>query len=1009
MPRTASSQTETLIDATVPSQGSLERITTERLASATAGEFDILERLGYGAMGSVYLARDVALSRRVAIKVIAPHLLEDESVVARFRLEAQTVAALRHPSIVNLYGVREFGDLHYFIMDFIDGPSLRSLMKAHAPLDIPVVQALLFQIGGALHYAHLRGRGVIHRDVKPANVMVDLEGHAVVMDFGISRVGEGRSGLTQTGATIGTPEYMSPEQCMDRELTGASDQYALGIVAYEMLTGRVPFTGSAYAIMMAHASSPPPSITAQRSDCPPQVEAAVMRMLAKSPAERFSDMEAAVAGLGGRPLGPSDPIQNAIIELAESISSDLVALDDSSPLSPVPGTAAHETITIMGLPDIVEPGDKFDLGVESRRGTGPARDATDVTWFTSDPAVASVEDGAVRAKAPGSVSLTATVGAVASTVILSVRERRSTEVSLRPRTVLIEAGGSIPLQAEVVDRKGEPLRTPLVWSTEDAGIAMVSQDGMVTAVASGSTQITVDADSVKASAEIEVQQAAVHELSITDVPGVIQVGDELALHVLVADSGGAALERTVTWHSDQPKVVAIQGGRPVAVATGSATLRAECGGRTASIQVEVDLAPVASIAIAGAPDAPAKGDRFALQAVLLDRSGKALIREVTWSSNDPSIASVSDAGDVHVEAAGRVEISASSGDVSELVILDVTGAPMAAAGAVGLARPARSRTGGRSAAAESAAALARASRAARKKRSRARWVGLVALIGIAFGLTQVLGRDGDAPAGSTTTAARGADTPATDDSLASGPAAVVDAASDPPGRPSTAETAGDPAGEVSPAIDEAVASVRIEGGARVLEAGTSRTLTATALNASGQRVDAPSVEWRSSDPRVARVDGGRVEATGAGRATISASIAGVRGRFDVTVEAPTLELPGREQALQQVQRFVNSLQNANAAAISRIFGRGARGSDELITRMRAGDFSARLVRLGQPELTTDGAAVEFDIEMSWRDARGAQSRRGVRLIASLRPSPSGWRLAGVSEPVNDNGTLMGIN
>ena len=159
-----------------------------RLTRATKGEFEIVREVGRGAMGAVYLAKDVALSRKVAIKVISPQLLADENMVARFRLEARTVTSLRNPHIVTIHAVRALDDLHYFIMDFVEGCSLRAILKAHGPLPIPVIQALLFQVGGALAYAHRRGRGVIHRDVKPANIMIDVEGNAFVTDFGISKV-----------------------------------------------------------------------------------------------------------------------------------------------------------------------------------------------------------------------------------------------------------------------------------------------------------------------------------------------------------------------------------------------------------------------------------------------------------------------------------------------------------------------------------------------------------------------------------------------------------------------------------------------------------------------------------------------------------------------------------------------------------------------------------------------------------------------------------------------------
>ena len=212
-------------------------------------------------MGAVYLAKDVALSRKVAIKVISPQLLADENMVARFRLEARTVASLRHPHIVTIHAVRALDDLHYFVMDFVEGCSLRTVLKTHGPLPIPVIQALLFQVGGALAYAHRRGRGVIHRDVKPANIMIDVEGDAFVTDFGISKVAES-SGLTLTGTglIIGTPEYMSPEQCMGDPLTGAGDQYSLGVVAYEMLCGQAPFSGTQYSVLVAHGSKDPERI-----------------------------------------------------------------------------------------------------------------------------------------------------------------------------------------------------------------------------------------------------------------------------------------------------------------------------------------------------------------------------------------------------------------------------------------------------------------------------------------------------------------------------------------------------------------------------------------------------------------------------------------------------------------------------------------------------------------------------------------------------------------------------
>jgi serine/threonine protein kinase len=188
----------------------LRRDLMDRLQLATADEFEILHELGAGGMASVFLALDLALGRKVAIKVMSPQLLlADEVAVERFKQEARTVAALSHPQIVPIHAVREVAGLMFFVMQFIEGKSLEDVLKERGPLAFGTVQSLLVQLGGALAYAHKRG--VVHRDVKPANIMLDSEGWPVIMDFGIAK-GTNANKLTQAGQPIGTPEYMSPEQ-----------------------------------------------------------------------------------------------------------------------------------------------------------------------------------------------------------------------------------------------------------------------------------------------------------------------------------------------------------------------------------------------------------------------------------------------------------------------------------------------------------------------------------------------------------------------------------------------------------------------------------------------------------------------------------------------------------------------------------------------------------------------------------------------------------------------------
>src|SRR6266566_1082456 len=263
------------VRVTAPAAGPKE---TERdplldtLRKATLGEYEIQAELGHGGMATVYLAHDLALDRKVAIKVLAPALLlMGEGMGERFKREARTAAALSHPHIIPIYAVKESQDVLYFVMKYVRGRALDAVIRDVGPLPIAMVQAILAQVSDALGYAHRHG--VIHRDVKSANIMLDEDGWAVVTDFGIAKVVQAE-GLTLTGVTVGTPTYMSPEQCDMREVTGGSDQYSLGVVAYEMLTGHLPFKGdSTMSVMYAHFNEPPRPVTELRPDCPPNLGA----------------------------------------------------------------------------------------------------------------------------------------------------------------------------------------------------------------------------------------------------------------------------------------------------------------------------------------------------------------------------------------------------------------------------------------------------------------------------------------------------------------------------------------------------------------------------------------------------------------------------------------------------------------------------------------------------------------------------------------------------------------
>jgi serine/threonine protein kinase len=310
------------------------QVLLEHLRAATIGEYEILGELGRGGMAIVYLAHEIALDRKVAIKVMLPAMLHGVGMVERFKREARTAANLSHPTIIPIYTVKEAGELIYCVIKLVEGTPLDSVMRELSQLPIPMVQGILAQVGGALGYAHRHG--VIHRDIKPGNILIDDEGWAVVTDFGIAKV-VSSSGLTSTGMAIGTPTYMSPEQATADEVTGASDQYSLGVVASEMLAGRPPFVGSSMvALMYSHNHDEPPSIRQFRPDCPEELCNAIMRMLRKAPEDRFATMEDAVAAAGARPLMHDDPSRSQLIALAKTGLTHKIVSQAFTPRSPVP-------------------------------------------------------------------------------------------------------------------------------------------------------------------------------------------------------------------------------------------------------------------------------------------------------------------------------------------------------------------------------------------------------------------------------------------------------------------------------------------------------------------------------------------------------------------------------------------------------------------------------------------------------------------------------------------------
>lgn len=281
----------------------------KRLSATLQGRYEITRLLGRGGMAVVYLAQDLTLERQVAIKVLPPEMSHDPKLIPRFLQEAKTAAKLDHPNIIPIYRVESEAGLVYFVMKYVTGHSLDQLID-RGPVPFDVARRILREAALALGHAHQRG--IVHRDVKPANIMLESDGRVVLTDFGISKALEGGSALTGTGNIIGTPHYMAPEQAKGLEVDGRADQYSLGVVGHQILTGKQPFDGSSHSILYKHVFEPPPRIFEVRPDAPADLCAALDRALSKEPVRRFSTMEEFAAAVSGERTGPRTVVSTSV-------------------------------------------------------------------------------------------------------------------------------------------------------------------------------------------------------------------------------------------------------------------------------------------------------------------------------------------------------------------------------------------------------------------------------------------------------------------------------------------------------------------------------------------------------------------------------------------------------------------------------------------------------------------------------------------------------------------------
>ncbi|MEZ5098917.1 MAG: protein kinase [Thermoleophilia bacterium] len=321
------------------------------------GDYQIEGVIGRGGMGVVYLAEQQRPRRKVAIKVLAPELIHDESFRERFEFEWQTAAAIEHPNIIPLYQAGEADGVLYISMRYVEGTDLKALLERNGPLGSERALAIIAQVAAALDAAH--AKGLVHRDVKPANVLISSgpgtsdSDHVYLTDFGVAKETARKTGWTRTGFFVGTIDYAAPEQIEGKALDARTDEYALGCLLYECLTGIPPFRkDSEVAVLLAHLMEPPPSITVARTELPPALDAVLARAMAKSPDERYATCREFVAAAQAALRAPTAQQPTVVGETVVAPGETVVAGAATVPGAPATPTApgAPQAPTAPGAP-----------------------------------------------------------------------------------------------------------------------------------------------------------------------------------------------------------------------------------------------------------------------------------------------------------------------------------------------------------------------------------------------------------------------------------------------------------------------------------------------------------------------------------------------------------------------------------------------------------------------------------------------------------------------------------
>ncbi len=703
-------------------QSSEERL--EKLLKAeTRGEFEIERMLGKGGMAIVYLANEIHLGRKVAIKVLPPELTFGHGV-ERFKREARTAAALDHPHIIPIHRIASGGTLFWYTMKYVEGRSLEQYLKEKPRLSLEETVRILEPVAQALEYAHQHQ--VIHRDVKPANVMIDLNDRVVMTDFGIAKaLTEGT--LTASGSVIGTPFYMSPEQGMGKPVTGAADQYSVAVMAYRMLSGQVPFEGdSAIDILHKHCKEIPPPLEVLRPDLPSYVYAAVDKALAKPPNDRFSSVSMLVDGLKRLSPEVSAEMPTAVVDsdpsIQDRISTEVIDRVETptrpQPAAPVERPRKATAKSRRGLLLIPIALGAIAIGVLAGTWINSQRAAPEITEqppaqeqpveTVADPATTQPEEPVIP-EPPLVTTGTITVTGLPNGGFVTANGQRQSDSTfeLDPGSyaIVMSAPGfdEVETQLEVSAGLRLALRFPRSTVAVRTGTVSVSglpEGGAITVdgrrqrgtsfeLDPGSHTIQMSAPGfhsfetdlqVSAGTGISLEfagQAMVAAATISPARPALETGGQVTLRIRPVDADGNVLSgRAARWESQDRSIASVtQAGLVTGVGSGTTTIAATVEGQTARAQITVTPAAVASVSVN--PRAPSLevGGTVRLTAAVSDSRGQPLSsRPVAWQSGNPSVATVSAEGVVRAVGPGSANIVARSGGQSASAAITVKAA-----------------------------------------------------------------------------------------------------------------------------------------------------------------------------------------------------------------------------------------------------------------------------------------------------------------------------------------------